>query len=142
MVKCFAALEGLLAALLAVQPAAALETSKFGVITKGPGWIYTRLGNQTDVATKSTPGILFEGGGTDVGEAYEWMCKHANGGDFLVIRESGSADYNPYIMRLCPGINSVSTLKILNRPGAKQPFVAQVIGQAEALFMAGGDQSK
>lgn len=111
------------------------------MVTRGPGWVYTRLGNQTDVQTKTTFGVLFEGGGTDVGAAYQWMCQHANGGDFLVIRATGTADYNPYILRLCPGINSVSTLKIANRLGAKQPFVQQTILKAEALLIAGGDQS-
>jgi cyanophycinase len=142
MIGRLVALAGLFIASLVARPAAAFEASKYGVITKGAGWIYTRLGNQSDVAPKTTPGILFEGGGTDVGAAYQWMCQHAGGGDFLVIRQSGSADYNPYILKLCPGINSVSTLKILSREGAKEPFVAQTIGQAEALFIAGGDQSK
>jgi len=43
---------------------------------------------------------------------------------------------------LCPGINSVSTLKITSRLGAKQPFVQNTILHAEALFIAGGDQSE
>jgi cyanophycinase len=83
---------------------------------------------------------MFEGGGTDVDAAYQWMCQKANGGDFLVIRVSGDADYNPYIYRLCPGINSVSTLRIYDR-GASQPFVFDTIMQAEALFIAGGNQA-
>jgi cyanophycinase len=128
-------------ALSAAHPALALDESKYGVVTRGSGWVYTRLGNQTDVTTKTTFGILFEGGGTDVNVAYAWLCQHANGGDFLVIRATGTADYNPYIMRLCPGVNSVSTLKIESRKAARDPFVAQTIANAEALFIAGGDQS-
>jgi cyanophycinase len=119
----------------------AQEPGQYGVVTKGPGWVYTRLGNPSDVATKTTGGIVFEGGGKDVDKAYEWMCQHANGGDFLILRARGTADYNPYIMTLCPGINSVSTLKILDRAAARQPFVARTIAKAEALFIAGGDQS-
>lgn len=118
------------------------DASEYGVVTKGPGWVYTRLGNPADVTTKTTPGVLFEGGGKDVDKAYVWMCQHANGGDFLVIRARGTADYNPYIKALCPGINSVSTLKILDRAAAQDPFVVQTISQAEALFIAGGDQSQ
>jgi cyanophycinase len=121
---------------------AAYSHASWGVVTRGPGWVYTRLGNQTDVTTRTTPGIVFEGGGTDVDKVYEWMCQRANGGDFLVIRSRGTADYNPYIMRLCPGINSVATLKITDRAAAHDPFVAQTISQAEALFIAGGDQAQ
>ena len=135
-------LAGLVIAGLLTQDAHAAENSQYGKVTKGSGWVYTRLGNPNDVTTQTTGGILFEGGGTDVDKAYEWMCQHANGGDFLVIRARGTADYNPYIMKLCPGINSVSTLKIETRAAAFDPFVAATIAKAEALFIAGGDQSQ
>jgi cyanophycinase len=69
------------------------------------------------------------------------MCQKANGGDFLVIRSTETADYNPYIYGLCPGINSVSTLKIYSRKGALDPFVKRAILDAEALFIAGGNQA-
>ncbi|MGI8839900.1 MAG: cyanophycinase [Caulobacteraceae bacterium] len=133
----------LIAVLLALfaGSGARAQDSAFGHVTRGPGWVYTRLGNQADAHAKTTFGILFEGGGTDVNAAYEWMCGHAAGGDFLVIRATGTADYNPYILRLCPGMNSVSTLKITKRMGARQPFVQQTILHAEALFIAGGDQA-
>lgn len=127
--------------LLSAFHAHAEDAGHFGVVTRGTDWVYTRLGNQTDVQTITTFGVLFEGGGTDVNEAYRWMCGHANGGDFLVLRATGTADYNPYIHRLCPGLNSVSTLKITSRLGARQPFVQQTILAAEALFIAGGDQA-
>jgi cyanophycinase len=142
MIRFLAALWALMATLVVAGAAQAQDRASYGVVTKGPGWVYTRLGNPANVTTSTTPGILFEGGGTDVDKAYEWMCQHANGGDFLVIRSRGTADYNPYIMKLCPGINSVSTLKILDRAAAREPFVAQTISQAEALFIAGGDQSQ
>ena len=141
MLEQFRVLVGLILAGLLAQVAHAEDASQYGKVTKGAGWVYTRLGNQTDVTTPTTGGILFEGGGKDVDKAYEWMCQHANGGDFLVIRARATADYNPYIMKLCPGINSVSTLKIETRAAAFDPFVAATIAKAEALFIAGGDQS-
>ena len=110
-------------------------------VTQGDGWTYTRVGNQSDVKTKTQFGLMLEGGGTDVDAAYQWMCKKANGGDFLVIRSSASTAYNPYIYKLCPGINSVSTLNISSRIGAMDPFVSTTILNAEALFIAGGDQA-
>jgi cyanophycinase len=142
MFRFLAAFSTLAAAVVAVGLVHAQEPGQFGAVTRGPGWVYTRLGNPADVAPGTTGGVMFEGGGKDVDEAYEWMCRHANGGDFLIVRVTGTAAYNPYIMRLCPGINSVSTLKITDRAAARQPFVAQAISQAEALFIAGGDQSQ
>ncbi len=137
--KTFSLIAAALALLLG--PLAHAQDDGFGHVTKGPGWTYTRLGNQADVKRKTTFGLMFEGGGKDVNDAYRWMCAHAGGGDFLVIRATETADYNPYIQKLCPGLNSVSTLKILSRDGAKQPFVRDTILKAEALFIAGGDQS-
>jgi cyanophycinase len=122
--------------------AAAAFAGPYGTVTKGPGWIYTRMGNPKDVATKTHFGILFEGGGIDVDAAYQWMCAKANGGDFLVVRSFGNGDYNPYIYGLCPSLNSASTLLISSRTGAQQAFVRDTIVHAEALFIAGGDQSQ
>ena len=112
-----------------------------GTLTRGDGWDYIRLGNPNDVATTTRGGILFEGGSTDVDAAYRWMCAKANAGDFLVIRATGTAAYNRYIRGLCPALNSVATLIVRSRAGAEQPFVKDTILKAEAVFIAGGDQS-
>ena len=69
------------------------------------------------------------------------MCSKANGGDFLILRASGTDAYNPYVRDLCPALNSVATLTITSREGATQPFVKETITKAEALFIAGGDQA-
>lgn len=130
-----------LACLLVLLTVAALA-DPYGKLTKGDGWDYVRMGNPNDVTTATHGGILFEGGGTDVDGAYQWMCEKANGGDLLIIRANGSADYNPYIYGLCPSLNSVSTLIIYSRTGAEQPFVKDVIAKAEALFISGGDQAQ
>ncbi len=111
-----------------------------GTVTKGEGWEYMRLGNASDVTTTTKGGILFEGGGKDVDEAYRWMCAKANGGDFLVIRASGTAAYNSYIRELCPSLNSVATLIVTSQTGARQAFVKETILNAEAVFISGGDQ--
>ncbi len=81
------------------------------------------------------------GGGTDLDEAFRWLCGKATGGDFLVLRAHGGADYNPYIVGLCE-MNSVATLIIPSRKAAQNPRVAEIIGQAEVIFIAGGDQSR
>src|SRR6476659_2865130 len=102
---------------------------------------YFRVGNANDVATSTTPGTVLMGGGTDVDAAFQWMCQRMDGGDFLVIRATGTDAYNPYIQQLCPTINSVATLIIPNRTAASDPFVIATIQHAEALWIAGGDQS-
>ena len=102
---------------------------------------YFRVGNPNDVTTATTAGTALEGGGTDVDAVYQWMCQRSGNGDFLVIRATGTDAYNPYIQQLCPNENSVATLIIPNRSAASDPFVATTIQNAEALFIAGGDQS-
>ena len=102
---------------------------------------YFRVGNTNDVTTSTTPGTVLMGGGTDVDAAFQWMCQRSGSGDFLVIRATGTNAYNPYIQQLCPNENSVSTLIIPNRAAASDPFVASTIRSAEALWIAGGDQS-
>jgi len=102
---------------------------------------YFRVGNAADVATATTGGTVLMGGGTDVDAAFQWMCGRSGNGDFLVIRATGTDAYNPYIQQLCPGENSVATLIIPNRAMASDPFIIATIQSAEALWIAGGDQS-
>jgi cyanophycinase len=102
---------------------------------------YIRQGNPEDVQTRAEAGVAMMGGGSDLDEAFRWLCGKANGGDFLILRAHGSADYNPYVNGLCKA-NSVATLIIPNREAALKPRVAEIIGQAEAIFIAGGDQSR
>lgn len=101
---------------------------------------YFRVGNEEDVQTQATAGIAMMGGGTDLDEAFRWLCSKANGGDFLVLRATGDDDYNPYVNRVCK-MNSVATLIIPDRQGAEDPAVAETIRKAEVVFIAGGDQS-
>ncbi len=107
---------------------------------EGPGYQYFLTGNSSDVSTKTTQGVALMGGGTDQDATFQWMCERARGGDFVVLRASGTADYNPYIKKLCPALNSVATIIITSQEGARQPFVAEKIKKAEALFISGGGQ--
>jgi cyanophycinase len=87
-------------------------------------------------------GFALLGGGQDLDSAFQWMCARSRHGDFLVLRASGTAAYNPYIAKLCPAENSVATLLIPSRAAARAPFVARAIGEAAAVFLSGGDQSQ
>jgi cyanophycinase len=101
---------------------------------------YFRLGNKDDIQTKPVAGIAMMGGGSDLDEAFRWLCNKGNGGDFLILRATGDDDYNPYVNGLCKA-NSVATLIIPNREAAMDPAVAEIIRKAEVVFIAGGDQS-
>lgn len=102
---------------------------------------YFRVGNANDVTTATTAGTVLMGGGADVDAAFQWMCQRSGNGDFLVIRATGTDAFNPDIQQLCPNQNSVATLIIPNVAAANDPDVASIIQHAEALIIAGGDQS-
>jgi cyanophycinase len=105
-----------------------------------PAYRYFRLGNATNATAAPRASYALMGGGTDLDEAFVWLCDRANHGDLLVLRATGTDAYNPYIQKLC-SLNSVATIVIPNRAAAADPFVAQAISHASAIFIAGGDQA-
>jgi cyanophycinase-like exopeptidase len=108
-----------------------------------PGYKAFIVGNADDAppAPNLSPGLVLMGGGTDVDAAFQWMCQRAGGGDFVVIRTTGTDAYNPYIQQLCPQMDSVETIIITSVAGANSAYVSSHIQNAEALWIAGGDQS-
>ncbi|MCO4292298.1 cyanophycinase [Solitalea sp. MAHUQ-68] len=98
-------------------------------------------GDASDKTTATTGGFVLMGGGADVDEAIKWMIAKSGGGDVVVIRASGGNAYNSYIYGL-GNVNSVETLLISSNNAANDPKVATTIRNAEALFIAGGDQSQ
>jgi len=101
---------------------------------------YFRIGNKEDVQTQPIAGVAMMGGGTDLDEAFRWLCERGNGGDFLILRARGDDDYNPYVNGLCKA-NSVATLIVPDRAAAEELAVAEIIRKAEVVFIAGGDQA-
>ena len=108
--------------------------------THAASWRYFRLGNKDDAQTQPIGGIAMMGGGTDLDEAFLWLCGKGNGGDFLVLRASGDDDYNVYISKLCK-LNSVATLILPDRAAAQDPAVSEIVKKAEVIFISGGDQA-
>jgi len=96
-------------------------------------------GSKADVQTTTSAGTVLMGGGPDVDAAMQWMIQKSGGGDFVVIRASGSTGYNDYIFELGQ-VNSVETLLINSKSVANKTEVGNRIREAEALFIAGGDQ--
>jgi cyanophycinase len=102
---------------------------------------YVRYGKQSDLHTMPVAGLALMGGGSDLDVAFKWLCDHASGGDFLILRARGDDAYNAYVNGLCH-VNSVSTLIIPDPAAARDPNVAKIIRKAEAIFIAGGDQAR
>ena len=102
---------------------------------------YFRLGNDKDAQLRVRFALALMGGGSsDLDEAFRWLCRKGEGGDFLILRASGTDAYNPYVSGLCK-LNSVATLIIPSREAAQEPAVADIIRKAEIVFIAGGDQA-
>ena len=108
---------------------------------KPDGYESFLLGDPVDVATEPSPGFLLAGGNTDVDTAMRWLIDQSDGGDFVVIRASGTDAYNPYIFSELGGVvNSVETIIMKQDRAAYDPYVLGQIRDAEALFIAGGNQ--
>jgi cyanophycinase len=119
-------------ALIVLQPAAFAK------------WKYFRTGNAADVETKPRGGFALMGGGGHQEQAFRYLCERANGGDFLILRANAEDDYakqvNEETLTICP-LNSAATIVFDDREDSDDPKITEIIGKAEAIFFAGGDQS-
>lgn len=103
---------------------------------------YFRVGSPNDGSAASmTGGVVLMGGSTDVDFAFQWMCDRAAGGDFLVVRATGTDAYNQYIRDLCGNENSVATVIVDSIAAANDPVNVAYVQKAEMIWFAGGDQS-
>lgn len=133
-----------LVAIVGVAPAEAAKTTTTTT--------YFRVGSTADAVptTSLGGGVVLMGGSTDVDAAFQWMCSRAGKGDFLVIRATGTDAYNKYVQTLCPTADGKRTTKVLNSvatqiidsvEAASDPVIVERINRAEAIWIAGGDQS-
>lgn len=101
---------------------------------------YYVIGNPDDVVTPTMAGLLLAGGSNDIAAAMAWMIERSGGGDFVVIRCSGTDAYNPWIYKTVGGVDSCETIIFLDQAACYDDDLVQKIRNAEALFIAGGDQ--
>jgi cyanophycinase len=105
---------------------------------------YFRSGNSADIVTKPQPGFALMGGGSHLEQAWKFLCEHANGGDFLILRANTEDDYakkvNDDTLKICP-LNSAATIVFDDRDDSDDPKIIEIIAHAESIFFAGGDQS-
>ena len=100
---------------------------------------YYLSGSAADVRPATRPGFLLAGGGTDNVEAFRWLLERSGGGDLLILRASGSDAYHPFSAELAP-LDSAETIIFRSAAAAHDPFLIERIRQADAIFLAGGDQ--
>lgn len=86
-------------------------------------------------------GLLLAGGGTDQPDAFRWLIRKSGGGDIVVLRASGSDGYHSFVMRI-GAVDSIESFVVHSREGAADPFLLDRLKKAEAIFFAGGDQSR
>ena len=122
------------ACLLDVSTVAAAEAAPAAATYK-----HYLTGNPADVIRPTSGLLVLQGGGDDVDENYIQMGAKGGGGDFVVLRASGDDEYQAYIHGLCH-CDSVETLIVDSRAAAFDPYVVETVRNAEALFIAGGDQ--
>ncbi len=96
-------------------------------------------GDTADVTTATQAGYVLAGGGTDVDAAMQWLLKRSGGGDVVILRSSGGTGYNDYLYKLGK-VNSVETLFIDSKALAENDTLVQIVRNAEAVFIAGGNQ--
>ena len=101
-------------------------------------WI---TGDEGNSMAQPSPGVVLMGGASEHDEAMKWFLEQANGGDVVVIRASGSDGYNDYMFSdLGVTVNSVETIRFDNSSAATNPYVIEQLLNAEAIWIAGGDQ--
>lgn len=99
-------------------------------------------GDSSDVTTIPAGGICLMGGATESDQACRWFLQRANGGNVVVIRASGSDGYNDYFYSgLGVSVHSVQSIVFNDASAAADPYVRGKIANAEAIWIAGGDQS-
>jgi len=101
-----------------------------------------RTGSTGWVTRATSWGLMLQGGGTDCDDAQRWMITKSGGGDYVVLRTDDSNGYNSYLYSTLGGLNSVTTLVVNSTTHANSTYVDTVLRNAEAVFLAGGDQTK
>ncbi len=129
-----------LAATAVLACATTVACSTANVARRGPGYKYYVVGSPADVVRPTRGLWVAQGGGDDVDVNYVRMGEFGGGGDFVVLRASGSDEYNDYIFELCQ-CDSVETIVFNKGAATADRFVIETIRNAEAVWIAGGDQS-
>ena len=98
-------------------------------------------GDTSNIETATSYGICLMGGATENDQGAQWFLNKAGGGNILVLRTSGGDGYQNYFFNsLGVTVQSVETIVLNNSSAANDPFVLRKIENADAIWLAGGDQ--
>ncbi len=113
----------------------------------------TRVFPAVGVVSRTTaplhgPGLLLQGGGSDIDQAYRWIHDTLSGGsrarfgNVVVIRAHTDEDeYAPYMQPIGP----FQSVQMLGVPQCARPpdldALAKIVDRADGVFFAGGDQA-
>ena len=104
-----------------------------------------RIGNPDDTVVVGTRRAVLMGGSAEVDPAMALHVAGAGGGDVVVLRASGStSSYLEYLaseVGADPAPASVEVIRIDNPPAGADDSVLCRVDRAEAVWLAGGDQS-
>lgn len=106
------------------------------------GFTYYLTGSPANAPSPqpTKPGYLLAGGGKDQDAAFLWFLDKAGHGDILILRGSGADGYHPYLSKLSPKLDSIESIVFQTEKSTTDPFVLERIRQADAIFLAGGNQ--
>ncbi|GAB5349227.1 isoaspartyl peptidase/L-asparaginase [Alteriqipengyuania sp. 357] len=128
-------LAAILAALTVLLPGLAHAES-------GSGYTYYETGDLSAPTPRSPSlGLLLIGGADWSEPAWRWFAGKAGGGHLVILRASQDGGDGEWLMENIGGIASVRTLVFSDRKAAFDPRVAQILSDADGIFIAGGDQS-
>jgi cyanophycinase len=122
-----------LALLVQAQAPASTKTST-------PAYDRYLTGSAANVDRPVKGGLLLAGGGTDVQDAFRWLIDRAGGGDLVILRASGADGYHNFIQRL-GAVDSIESIVFKSREASTDASILRSLDDAEAIFLAGGDQS-
>ena len=105
-----------------------------------------KCGEVNSTSPQPTPAVMLIGGAESGKEgenaATEWFLNRADGGDYLVLRFGKVGKQAEWICDNYKSlVSSAAELAINTKEAADDPDVEQYIRDAEALFIAGGDQN-
>ncbi|MFN4233910.1 MAG: T9SS type A sorting domain-containing protein [Bacteroidia bacterium] len=114
----------------------------YSTTTKAQSYSSYIIGDTTNVIVNPQWAVCLMGGATENDSAMLWFLQKANGGDVLVLRATGADGYNSYMYNLQgANVNSVQTLVVPSTQAANDNYVKTQILNAEAIFIAGGNQA-
>lgn len=103
------------------------------------------FGNEINIETNATSGILLAGGGTIPVQAMKWFLEKCRGGDCIILTFDCDDKYAhyvyDYITSIHSALNSVEIIPVDSRYKANSERLMKKIMNAEALFISGGNQS-